>query len=222
MQWRCKLLWNCYNTIQWQSLKYVLDFQLYSNLLRQHTPLILPSCINEEKRRIFIDLHSNGQLFRQLSATFHIFFNVLPAYFLASCCFFPIYGYSFTLTVLENCTEFYHFRGSFFFVHLVMWPRTTTNNQQTNTDPEMLEILCTRLLFRSAWLRSYVQIINVATTIDSIRFGASSTFIFGDSRTKCVLRSAIVSMWFVMFGRHCTANNIRNHSIHQEKKTALL
>lgn len=88
MQWRCKLLWNCYNTIQWQSLKCVLDFQLYSNLLRQHTPLILPSCINEEKRRIFIDLHSNGQLFRQLSATFHIFFNVLPAYFLASCCCF--------------------------------------------------------------------------------------------------------------------------------------
>lgn len=88
------------------------------------------------------------------------------------------------------------FSWQFLFCSFSRVTENNNNNQQTNTDPEMLEILCTRLLFRSAWLRSYVQIINVATTIDSIRFGASSTFIFGDSRTKCVLRSAIVSMWF--------------------------
>lgn len=194
MQWRWKLLWNCYNTIQWQSLKCVLDFQLYSNLLLQHTPLILPSCINEEKRRIFIDLHSNGQLFRQLSATFHIFFNVLPAYFLASCCCF---SYIWIFIHFDGAGKLHRvlpFSWQFLFCSFSHVKEN--NNQQTNTDPEMLEILCTRLLFRSAWLRSYVQIINVATTIDSIRFGASSTFIFGDSRTKCVLRSAIVSMWF--------------------------
>lgn len=55
------------------------------------------------------------KLFRQVSSSFHIFFNVSPILFRFEFFFLALQNILFTLLLLENCTEFCHFYRSFFF-----------------------------------------------------------------------------------------------------------
>lgn len=101
---------------------------------------------------IFIDLHSDGQLFRvsKLAWTFHI--SLCWSIFVSL--FFTIYS---LYAMLENCTEFYHFCGnfsftsfifsSFFFVVCVWACVTEKKNENKWQKTETLGIQCTT--FRS-------------------------------------------------------------------------
>lgn len=56
---------------------------------------------------IIIDLHSNGtQLFRQVSPSFHIFFNVSPFYFFFAAVFTDIYSLWFSWKIEHNLAIF--------------------------------------------------------------------------------------------------------------------